>query len=1193
MHIRSICRPAIAPVLVMLLYLGGAIVGLALTRSTGGIATLWPPNALLLAVLLASPRPCAARFFLAGAIGSLFANLWGGNTFWGSAGFTAVNMAEVLLAYALVRRGSAGSIDFTNFEHVGRFGLIAVVASAFGGALAGLVAPGSAAQALGVASAWFMAGVLGTLIITPLSMIAIALLRGETALRSGRGVVETIGVLAFLAVMTASVFEQAEYPLLFLPLACLLLTTHRLGVFGAAAGVVIVAVIGAVFTGLGRGPVALIDQGFAARILFLQFYLVIIFAASLPLAASLASRRDLAARLSISERRHRMIVERSRAVIFETDAAGRWTYLNPAWAELMGCPVEATLGTSFMSAVHSEDRGRALDNLAQLYAGAIDSCRQELRYCRQDGTVRWASVESNLIRDEAGKITGSFGTLHDVSDRVEAEQALAESEHGYRLLAENSNDMIVVLTLEGSRSYVSPACRALLGFEPHELIGGNPAAAIHPEDRARAIDVCRGLLSDAGGEPMCSYRQRRKDGSYAWLEATYKLIRNASSGEPEGVIASVRDISRRRAAELEAMQAAAQLREGHRLLLMAETAAQIGHWRLDVTGETLFWSDEVYRIYGLPSGSAIALEEAVSGYHPEDREMVSALVERAIAGLEPFEFRARIRRPDGSIRHVLSRGQAETAPDGSVVGLFGVFQDITEQHIAEVELVAARDAARAAADAKSAFLATMSHEIRTPLTGVIGMIELLRLDPSAAQRERFFKSLDQSAQMLMTVINDVLDFSKIESEKLVLEAIDFDLGALAQTTVDLFHNAASQEGLLLALAVPEDELIVQGDPVRVQQIVANLLGNAIKFTTEGRIDLGVSAGLNDDGGEAVLITVRDTGIGIDAAVLPGLFSPFVQADASTTRRFGGTGLGLAICHKLVAAMGGSIAVQSTPGSGTDFIVTLPMRRGERLAGDSVVPRVAVGPQRPLSVLVAEDNAVNQLLITGLLRHAGHRVTCVANGLLAVESARAQLFDAVLMDMQMPELDGLEATRMIRALPGAAGLVPVIALTADATAERRPLYHDAGLSGFLTKPVNSARLAHELARLTMIGRQVEPPPALLSAFDPERLTAIVRIFGRPQRDMLLGLLRADAVQRAAAIDGLIGSGSLDELRRSAHALAGAAANVGATRLAQVARRLETAADIDSAASAAIELKRAGEDAVAEIDRLCVAKDREAA
>ncbi len=403
------------------------------------------------------------------------------------------------------------------------------------------------------------------------------------------------------------------------------------------------------------------------------------------------------------------------------------------------------------------------------------------------------------------------------------------------------------------------------------------------------------------------------------------------------------------------------------------------------------------------------------------------------------------------------------------------WHDIAERKRYEQELRSARDAAESAALAKSSFLAMMSHELRTPMAGMIGMIELLADSSTSSEQKRFVSALDTSAKSLLRVLNDVLDFSKIEAGHLKLEEIDFDPLAVAREVVEVFVNAASRKGNEIRTAWNAAEIPrVSGDPTRLRQLLFNLVGNAVKFTERGTITLAVSRMPGGDGdGVPLRFEVRDTGLGIPEDVLPTLFRPFQQADTSTTRRFGGTGLGLAICRRLAEAMGGEIGVESRPGSGSTFWINLRLRRA---AAEPVPAAIEAAPAPPepaatgMRILVAEDNAVNRLLISTRLRRGGHDVVLVEDGVQAVQAVRDGSFDLVLMDMQMPELDGAGATRQIRQLDGERARVPIVALTADALPEFREHYMKAGLDDYLTKPVDWAALDRVLKRFSPAARR---------------------------------------------------------------------------------------------------------------------------
>jgi CheY-like chemotaxis protein/nitrogen-specific signal transduction histidine kinase len=384
----------------------------------------------------------------------------------------------------------------------------------------------------------------------------------------------------------------------------------------------------------------------------------------------------------------------------------------------------------------------------------------------------------------------------------------------------------------------------------------------------------------------------------------------------------------------------------------------------------------------------------------------------------------------------------------------------------------AQDQAVSASKAKSEFLARMSHEIRTPLNGVAGMIDLLQATELNESQRRYTHLAREAADSLLSVINDILDFSKIEAGKVEIESVEFDLYRLVEELVELLAPSASTKGLALNCWLhPDVPPLVRGDPVRIRQVLTNFLSNAIKFTASGAINVHLRPVKRVGDRQIVRMDVSDTGIGIPADRLNRLFKSFSQVDTSTTRKFGGTGLGLVISKRLVELMGGEISVTSKEGTGTTVKFTLNLGFVENALKQPAPAAPSFPAARTslsgLHLLVAEDNDMNQFVTRELLKRAGCTCDVVTDGAGAVEAVKKGRYDAVLMDCQMPGMDGLEATRLIRTLEAAGGAhLPIIALTADAAQGDRERCLDAGMDGYVSKPINSAELIAVIGKLTM-------------------------------------------------------------------------------------------------------------------------------
>jgi PAS domain S-box-containing protein len=523
------------------------------------------------------------------------------------------------------------------------------------------------------------------------------------------------------------------------------------------------------------------------------------------------------------------------------------------------------------------------------------------------------------------------------------------------------------------------------------------------------------------------------------------------------------------AGEVEARRAAERaLAQERRRLELALAASNVGVIEFDPATGALQWDERVWAMHGVDPREPWSLPDWAGLLHPDDAHRTLADLMAALGQVASMQTQHRIVRPDGDVRHI--RLHVRTFTDAERLRIVGVSTDVTADVRLQEELARERAQAEAATQAKSQFLATMSHEIRTPMNGVLGMLELLLRDGLSSEQRSRAETAHASAACLLRILDDILDLSKLESHQVSIEAIPFEPGRIVAETVALLQPRVAEKGLRLVAEV--DAALpawLSGDPTRVRQVLLNLAGNAVKFTTDGLVSIDVRMRRDDRTGPRWRVAVTDTGEGIAADVQPRLFQQFVQADSSTTRRFGGSGLGLAISRQLVELMGGSIGVTSRLGHGSTFWFELPAPAVDAPAPVSLpAPDVtpAPGTLPALQVLAVDDNAVNRRVVHAFLKTGGHVCTLAEGGEAALALITERSFDVVLMDVQMPVMDGPACLRRIRALDGPMRQVPVIAVTANAMAGDRERYLAAGFDEYVSKPMTLQSL---MAAITCVYR----------------------------------------------------------------------------------------------------------------------------
>lgn len=668
---------------------------------------------------------------------------------------------------------------------------------------------------------------------------------------------------------------------------------------------------------------------------------------------------------------------------------------------------------------------------------------------RTDGNKHWFLTSKVPLKDQGGAIIGLVGISIDNTERKLAQEAIAKNEKLYRLLSENSTDVITLTGAERTFLFVSSSIKDVLGYEAEDMIGTSIMSLVHPEDASILKKGGDTVREHESSNISLSFRLRKKNGEYIWVETQSKSIYDERE-KTHLVQSSFRDITKRKKAE----DGLAESEKRYRLV--SENSQDVVSLH-DLNGKFEYISPSCIDLHGY-SPDFLVGKTALDFMHPVDAaammEQVPEFLRKMEAEepVEPVQFRLITRhRGEVWVENVMK----PIFTDGKLTGFQATLRDVSARKSFEDALQKAKEKAEAATLAKSQFLSMMSHEIRTPMNAIIGLTtQLIDENPRTDQQESL-NLVRFSGENLLTIINDILDFSKIEADKIVLEKIDFNLELMTKQTVRVMeHRAQSKSISLLAEYDPQLAHFYKGDSVRISQILNNLLSNAIKFTDKGHVKLSVSLVKKELPFTTLRFEVSDTGIGIPADKLQTIFESFSQASEDTTRKYGGTGLGLTITRKLINLMGGDIVVESKPGKGSQFHFTITLEEGkeQKVKSESTESLKEKIRDRKIKVLLVEDNKVNQVVATNFLKKWGLEIRIANDGAEAVELIKDKQYDLVLMDLQMPNLNGYEATEVIRKMDDPYFKnIPIIALTAAAMTEIKEQTKSSGLDDYLSKP----------------------------------------------------------------------------------------------------------------------------------------------
>ena len=774
--------------------------------------------------------------------------------------------------------------------------------------------------------------------------------------------------------------------------------------------------------------------------------------------------RDISERKRADEARALLaaVVESSEEGILAVSLDRRVLSWNRGAEAIYGFSAEEIVGQPVFSTIIPAEHQEEYEKFFLRVLAGETLVRFESERRRGDGERVDVALTYSPVKNQRGEVIGVSAIVRDITQAKATRQALHEANENYRALINNIPDVTWMVDSNHQMKFISPNAERVFGLSLPECYSRRAEVLfdfIHP-DEAEQVKQQFKLFFDEGAAFDVEFRIRRSDGEWRWIHN--RAIQTFEKDGLRYASGLLTDITQRKTAE----ESQRESEQRYRLLFERNLA---GVFRCSLQGILLEYNDAGARILGYDSGADLVGRPAADMFFDPADKAVSdqKMVDHGTA----FNQEIRMRRKDGSSAWIMANTTMVKGASGTEIE--GTFVDITMIKQAEEQMRMAKEAAEAANRAKSEFLANMSHEIRTPMNGVIGMIDLaLDTNLSAEQRE-YLTTVKSSAGALLAIINDILDFSKIEARKLELQRVPFSVKEVVRATVKGFLVQARNKQLSLQCDFSADvpEMAI-GDPGRLRQILMNLVGNALKFTNQGEILVHVMR-LHED---TLQFSVSDTGIGISPEKQQTIFEAFVQADTSSTRQYGGTGLGLAIVSQLVALMQGRIWLESKPGSGSTFYFTAPFTRATdvavRDAAQRNEERPATMPVGKLRILIADDNLVNLRLARSLLAKQGHSAVAVGSGREALAALEQQNFDLVLMDVQMPDMDGFETTRAIRARERVSKAhLPIIAMTAHAMSGDRERCLAAGMDSYVTKPVDAAKLFTAIA--DALGRDVAP------------------------------------------------------------------------------------------------------------------------
>ena len=775
------------------------------------------------------------------------------------------------------------------------------------------------------------------------------------------------------------------------------------------------------------------------------------------------------AALSQSEKKYRELVESANSIILRLDMVGNITFINKFAEDFFGYAREEILGRNVVGTIVPpiDSDNRDLQNMiADLTRDPSKFASNVNENMRSNGERVWISWTNRAVKNETGETVEVLCIGNDLTEIRRSSEKLkktAEDLRETRDFLENlighANAPIIVWDPLLKITRFNHAAERLTGYCSKDVLGHHLQILFPGGDRDEYLAYIEKTLSGEHWDAE-EIAILRKDGDIRTVLWNSANVYDQGGRRILATIAQGQDITERKEAESQITFQASLLNQVRNAVIAT-----------DLDGRIIYWNHFSEILYQWRAEEVLGKSIAETIVPEKMRQRIKKVIEE-IVRFGYLECELLVERKDGSLFPALYVFNMLKDKKGRYMGFASVSIDLTERKKVEDDLLLAKERAESATRAKSQFLANMSHEIRTPMNAVIGLTSLLLNTPINSEQRDYIETIRSSGDSLLAVISDILDFSKIEGGMLEVEKKPFNLQKVLEDSVNIFSSLASDKGLDLSYSLePDVPRQILGDPARLKQILVNLLGNAVKFTEKGEISAtvstsGPSPGIDEL--EEIMFAVKDTGIGISKDQLGRIFQPFIQADPSTTRKFGGTGLGLVISKNLAERMGGRIWAESEPGKGSVFYFTIRAQPSPALlsAREEDMPVMEV-PDRNgkskanLRILLAEDNAVNQMVALRMLERLGYQADTAANGKEVLAALKSRSYDIVLMDVQMPEMDGLEAARLIRSEK--VDQPYIIAMTAHAMKGDREVCLEAGMNDYVSKPVRMEELRAAILR----------------------------------------------------------------------------------------------------------------------------------